>query len=165
MVATQRLAKGDVRKVLQATVAAFLGPEDERPEVFGHKEIGNNSAKTREWHTWYEVADEKSRNGRRRVLEAVELNRRHISIAILRRRDIDGAREAWDTGKLVDPMICIGAGDGSVAYVAPVVPDGLDLHSLDNGYDETVVEEEEEVPTPKPKRKRKSKKRVEDDEE
>jgi hypothetical protein len=131
LVRAERIARGDIRKILDESLDAWLCGDVAAFEV---TEGGNNAAKTRIWHYYdaYRNADDPRIDYRPKEMP---LEKRHINSLIYHTHSLDGEEVVWETGEPVDPFVQIGCGDGTFAFVPAILPDDMDPDQpIDNGW-------------------------------
>lgn len=131
MVRQERVARGDIRKILDESLDAWLCGD---VEAFETLDGGNNAASRRIWH-YFEAF---KTDGPRLEYKPFEmpLEKRHINSIIYHTRNLRGEEVDWQTGEPVDPWVQIGCGDGTFAYVPAILPEDMDPDKpIDNGWD------------------------------
>ena len=132
------IARGEVRAVLRETLAAYFGSDESVPEILKFKNE-NGAMATGVWRTSYHIKSDKTPRGKVRKIVEQDLTAKNILMVALRYTNLDGNTHDWNTGDPVEPMVVIAAGDGSAAYVRPVVPRGMDLLDLNRDADVDLV--------------------------
>jgi hypothetical protein len=126
----ERIARGDIRKILDESLDAWLCGD---VEAFETLEGGNNAAVTRIWHYFEAFRTDGPKLDYRPKEMALE--KRHINSLIYHTRDLAGNDVDWETGEPVDPWVQIGCADGTFAYVPAILPDDMDPDKeIDNGW-------------------------------